>query len=73
MPLEQYSINYRCTINAGKHKNFYFETGLHDCFEYMWMPMKLTPHEFMDALYLQTKAYKGCIYMEIYIGMYDLS
>ena len=40
--------------------------------DYMQIPLKLVPKEFMDKYKLHDKQYKGHIYMEIFKGMYGL-
>ena len=52
-------------------KNFYLETPL-DRYEYMKMPLKLIPQEFIDFYDLTCKAKNGFVYMEIQRGMYGL-
>ena len=52
-------------------KNFYLNTPL-DRYEYMKMPIKLIPQEFIDLYDLASKAKNGYVYMEIQRGMYGL-
>ena len=52
-------------------KNFYLETPL-DRYEYMRMPIKLIPQEFIDLYDLTTKVKNGYVYIEIQKGMYGL-
>lgn len=61
-----------CRIVCADVKNFYLEAGILDRFEYMKMPAKLIPVEFMDKYQLHDKVYKGYIYMEIQKGIYHL-
>jgi hypothetical protein len=57
-----------CCANV---KNFYLETPM-DHYEYMRIPARLIPAEFMKAYGLQPKIFKGFLYMEIRKGMYGL-
>jgi hypothetical protein len=52
-------------------KNFYLETPM-DRYEYMRIPVRLIPEAFLQAYDLQSKIYKGYLYMEIRKGMYGL-
>ena len=45
-------------------KNFYLNTPL-DRYEYMRMPIKLIPQEFIDMYDLTTKVKNGYVYIEI--------
>jgi hypothetical protein len=52
-------------------KNFYLETPM-ERFEYMRMPIRLIPPDFLDKYELHDKIYNGFLYMEIRKGMYGL-
>ena len=52
-------------------KNMYLATPM-DRFEYMKIPVKLIPQEFMDAYKLHDKIKNGFVYMQIEKGMYGL-
>ena len=52
-------------------KNFYLCTSI-DRNEYMRIPIKLIPEEFIDLYDLAPKVKNGYIYMEISRGMYGL-
>jgi hypothetical protein len=52
-------------------KNFYLETPM-ERYEYMRIPARLIPDEFIDAYALRPKIHKGFLYMEIRKGMYGL-
>ena len=52
-------------------KNFYLNTPL-DRYEYIRMPIKLIPQEFIDMYDLTTKVKNGYVYIEIQKGMYGL-
>ncbi len=49
----------------------YLETPMNR-FEYMKIPVKLIPQEFIDAYNLHNKIYKGFLYVEIRKGIYGL-
>ena len=50
-------------------KNFYLNTPL-DRYEYMRMPIKLIPQEFIDMYNLTAKVKNGYVYIEIQKGMH---
>eukprot|EP00957_Ditylum_brightwellii_P025184 1906159-Ditylum_brightwellii.AAC.1 len=41
-------------------------------YEYMRIPVKLIPSEFMDEYTLHAKVHKGFVYLEIHKGVYGL-
>ncbi len=52
-------------------KNMYLETPL-DRYEYMRMPLKLSPDDIIKHYNLHEKALNGYVYMKIRHGMYGL-
>ena len=52
-------------------KNFYLNTPL-DRYQYMQMPIKLIPQEFINMYNLTVKVKNGYVYIKIQKGMYGL-
>ena len=61
------NVRYACA----DVKNFYLNTPL-DRYEYMRMPIKLIPQEFIEMYDLTAKVKNGYVYIEIQKGMYGL-
>ena len=51
--------------------NFYLATPM-ERYEYMRIPIKLIPQNFIDKYNLMSKVKHGCVYCEIVCGMYGL-